>query len=1066
MATTGMRGLNIFIQDIRNAPNKEAEQARVDKELANIRKKFKKIRDMTAYDRKKCVHVPPRTRRARRGNPSRARGGADPRSGPATRASARSNAPRANEQKSRSRATCTLQTRATTSPSESPTPDPTFPARPLAPSASRYVWKLLYIFMLGYEVDFGHMQVVGLISAPKYAEKQVGYTVTSVLLNETHDFLRLVINSVREDIISRSETFQCLGLSLVANVGGREFADSLAADVQRVLCSNVIRPIVRKKAALALLRLYRRNRDILTPETFSQRMLDLLDERDLGILTGVLSLLTGIVAHDHRGYESCIPKICEVMQRLARNKDIPTDYLYYQLPSPWLQVKCMRVLQYFPTPEDPDYLRGEMDVIHQILKGTDMVKNVNKNNALHAVLFEAVQLATMLDVSDKSLLAESVATLGRFIELNEPNIVYLGLNHLAAMIAPDTLDAIKAYQPQVVARLHDADISIRKRALDLLYNMCDASNAREIVGHLLRYLTTADFNIREELALKTAILAERYSDAPGGKAWFLEVAMTLVEKAGDFISDKLWHRVVQVVTNAKELHAPAARTALAKLREGASHEMFVRVSAYFLGEFGRELGPAEPPVGYATLLLEHYKSSASSTRQIILSALAKIAMHAGSDANLRARLGELFRANAVHEVVELQQRSAEYFVMTSVGANATRLKSVLDPMPDFPERASALEKTVEENVGESADAAAARKARTQGGALPVTTPTRPAADPTTPASVAQVPTVGLEDLLGGAPAPVVTSAPTQVPTPNATTAAGALEDLLGTPSAPAPAASAPAASAGALVDGFGGGAAAAAAAAAAAPSAAPVVNVADCLKKLRASDNGLLYEDPNLQIGVKSQWQGNQGRVMFYLGNKTDGDVSGVSLELHPAAGLNARLAPVPQVVAAKKQLQVLLELAVASGYAGAPAVTLRYVAPGGVPSTTRLELPYGCHKFLQPWSVSDNREFFAKWHELTKRAQDVKVVTVAPGIAAGGLAAVEAALTSVRMGVMRGVDPNANNAVAGSKIGYSAMGETFVLARVESDANNEAVFRITIASGDMETVKGVQAALFSQILP
>ena len=41
------------------------------------------------------------------------------------------------------------------------------------------------------------MHVVGLISAPKYSEKQVGYTVASVLLNETHEFLRLVINSVR-----------------------------------------------------------------------------------------------------------------------------------------------------------------------------------------------------------------------------------------------------------------------------------------------------------------------------------------------------------------------------------------------------------------------------------------------------------------------------------------------------------------------------------------------------------------------------------------------------------------------------------------------------------------------------------------------------------------------------------------------------------------------------------------------------------------------------------------------------------------------------------------------------
>jgi AP-2 complex subunit alpha len=150
----------------------------------------------------------------------------------------------------------------------------------------------------------------------------------------------------------------------------------------------------------------------------------------LGILNGVISLLTGIVAHDYRGYEACIPKVCAVMQRLARNKDIPQDYLYYGLPSPWLQVKCMRALQYFPTPEDPEYRAAETDVIHQILTGTDMVKNVNKNNALHAVLFEAVALATMLDLSDKTLLGESVATLGAFIQMKEPNIVYLGLEHL------------------------------------------------------------------------------------------------------------------------------------------------------------------------------------------------------------------------------------------------------------------------------------------------------------------------------------------------------------------------------------------------------------------------------------------------------------------------------------------------------------------------------------------------------------------------------------------------------------------------------------------------------------
>lgn len=46
---------------------------------------------------------------------------------------------------------------------------------------------------------------------------QVGYIVTSCLLNENHDFLRMVINTVRNDIIGRNETFQCLALTMVCS---------------------------------------------------------------------------------------------------------------------------------------------------------------------------------------------------------------------------------------------------------------------------------------------------------------------------------------------------------------------------------------------------------------------------------------------------------------------------------------------------------------------------------------------------------------------------------------------------------------------------------------------------------------------------------------------------------------------------------------------------------------------------------------------------------------------------------------------------------------------------------
>ena len=91
--------------------------------------------------------------------------------------------------------------------------------------------------MLGYDVEFGHMEAVGLVSGTKYSEKQVGYLVTSVLLNESNEFLRLVINSMRKDIVSKEQNFQTLALTAVGNLGSKEFAESLAGDVSQLLVS-------------------------------------------------------------------------------------------------------------------------------------------------------------------------------------------------------------------------------------------------------------------------------------------------------------------------------------------------------------------------------------------------------------------------------------------------------------------------------------------------------------------------------------------------------------------------------------------------------------------------------------------------------------------------------------------------------------------------------------------------------------------------------------------------------------------------------------------------------------
>ena len=46
------------------------------------------------------------------------------------------------------------------------------------------VWKLIYINVLGYNVEFGHSEALNLITSSKYTEKVAGYMALSTLFNE------------------------------------------------------------------------------------------------------------------------------------------------------------------------------------------------------------------------------------------------------------------------------------------------------------------------------------------------------------------------------------------------------------------------------------------------------------------------------------------------------------------------------------------------------------------------------------------------------------------------------------------------------------------------------------------------------------------------------------------------------------------------------------------------------------------------------------------------------------------------------------------------------------------
>jgi AP-2 complex subunit alpha len=180
---------------------------------------------------------------------------------------------------------------------------------------------------------------------------------------------------------------------------------------------------------------------------------------------------------------------------------------------------------------------------------------------------------------------------------------------------------------------------------------------------------------------------------------------------------------------------------------------------------------------------------------------------------------------------------------------------------------------------------------------------------------------------------------------------------------------------------------------------------------------------------------------------------------------LQTRLAPVPSSLGAKKQVQVLLELAATSAFSTPPTLALRYAVAdtGSVHSqNVVLDTPFGCHKFTQPWQSDEPGAFFAKWRELTQKAQKVEVARANGSVA--GIGGVADALRSVRLTPHPGLDPNPKNVVAAGIVPYAQAPGTTVMVRVESDANDAAVFRVTVAADDAATAAGVLRAVVSVI--
>ncbi|KAF2097890.1 Adaptor protein complex AP-2 alpha subunit [Rhizodiscina lignyota] len=918
---SSMRGLVSFIADLRNARARDLEEKRINKELANIRQKFKDG-NLNGYNKKK------------------------------------------------------------------------------------YVCKLLYIYILGWNVDFGHLEAVNLVSATKYSEKQIGYLAVTLFLHEKHELLHLVVNSIRKDLLDHNELNNCLALHAIANVGGKEMGEALSSDVHRLLISPTSKPFVKKKAALTLLRLYRKHPSIVQLE-WSERIIALMDDPDMGVALSVTSLVMTIVQDSPDQYKASYVKAARRLKAIVVDGDCAADYLYYKVPCPWIQVKLLKLLQYYPPSEDT-HIRGLIrDSLTSIMESAmDMPKNVQQNNAQNAVLFEAINLVIHLE-TERDLMIQISSKLGKFIQARETNVRYLGLEamtHLAAR--SETLDPIKKHQSIIIGLLRDRDISVRRQALDLLYSMCDSSNSQPIVSELLKYLQTADYAIREEMVLKIAILTEKYAT---DIQWYVDISLRLIAMAGEHVSDEVWQRIIQIVTNNDELQTYAAQNILQYIKGDHCHETLVKIGAYILGEFGHLIADnkGSSPIEQFMALQSKMHGCSFSTRSIILSCFVKFV---NLFPEIKPQLVQVFKVYSHNTDSELQQRACEYLALASLPTDEL-LRTVCDEMPPFPERASALLSRLHQKHAGTSD----RRTWVVGGK-----------DANTDAkefSLARSNTGLKRSFTENSPIHV-RGADTNghSKASNGTNGASDLQGLDMTEPVP-------------KLPNW-----------ASADHLSPDWEIGYNRLLLRAE--GVFYEDSQMQIGLRTEYRGDLGCVILYFTNKNSFPINSftTTLDNRSADTLKTNVKSLPDTTITQEgQTQQMIMFEAKNVFTDPPTIRISYLA--GALQALTLQLPVVLHKYMESAALNAD-DFFKRWKQIGNAREAQRVFGLVSKTRRMNPSYTRKTVEGFKWGVLDNVDPNPKNLVGATVLHTGDGGKFGCLLRVEPNYET-LMYRITVRATD-----------------
>ena len=195
---------------------------------------------------------------------------------------------------------------------------------------------------------------------------------------------------------------------------------------------------------------------------------------------------------------------------------------------------------------------------------------------------------------------------------------------------------------------------------------------------------------------------------------------------------------------------------------------------------------------------------------------------------------------------------------------------------------------------------------------------------------------------------------------------------------------------------------------------------------------GVLYEDVQVQIGLRSEYRGHMGCVILYYTNKSPASIGSFTTTFNNPSKetlvLNMSNIPEP-TIDADSQIQQMIMLEANNVFIDPPTIRISYLA--GALQALTLQLPVVLHKFMDPAQLKAE-DFFKRWKQIgpaPRESQTVFGVEKGRKIDAGRTRKI---MEGIKWGVLDGVDPNKKNFVGASVLHTAVGGKFGCLVRLE----------------------------------